>query len=67
MTDIPPYPGVCFSVFFYLINMSALTEAYAEYLERMLEESFDLVNVDESTVPSNVDLNGPITEWADVC
>mgnify|MGYP006883134345 CR=1 FL=1 len=47
--------------------MSALTEAYAEYLERMLEESFDLVNVDESTVPSNVNLDGPITEWADVC
>lgn len=54
-------------VFLYVINMSAFIEAYAEYLERMLEESLDLVNVDESTVPSTVDLDGPITEWVDVC
>ena len=47
--------------------MSALFEAYAEYLERMLDESLDLVAVDEDTVPPDVDLTGPITEWADVC
>ena len=47
--------------------MSALIEAYRGYLERMWDESLDLVTVDESTVPSTVDLDGPITEWADVC
>jgi hypothetical protein len=51
----------------YIEYMSALFEAYAEYLERMLEESLDLVEVDENTVPINVDLTGPITEWADLC
>jgi len=47
--------------------MSAFIEAYAEYLERMLEQSLDLVEVDENTVPVDVDLCGPITEWADLC
>jgi hypothetical protein len=46
--------------------MSALIEAYAEYLERMFDESLELVLVDESTVPPNVDISGPISEWADV-
>ena len=45
--------------------MSALYEAYAEYLERMLQQSDELTPVDESTVPDEV--NWPVLqEWADV-
>lgn len=45
--------------------MSAFYEAYAEYLERMLEETADLVPVDETTVPDDVNLPA-VQEWADV-
>ena len=45
--------------------MTAFIEAYAEYLERMYDESKDLDAVDKFTVPSHIDLDGPIAEWAD--
>ena len=42
----------------------ALLAAYREYLERMFEESDDLVVVDQFTVPT--DVNEPLLgEWAD--
>jgi hypothetical protein len=45
--------------------MSALTEAYREYLDRMFEESHDLYNVDVFTVPQDVDVTSPTAqEWA---
>ena len=41
--------------------------AYSEYLERMLDQSDDLVTVDVFTVPSDVDPDSPsLSEWADV-
>ena len=46
--------------------MSALIEAYAEYLERMYDESEDVVHIDIFTVPTDVDLDGRLAEWADV-
>ena len=47
--------------------MSELSLAYAEYLERMFENSDDLVVVDLFTVPRDVDLNNPVLyEWTDV-
>lgn len=46
--------------------MSELTLAYSEYLERMFENSDDLVVVDLFTVPPDVDLENPVAlEWAD--
>ena len=45
--------------------MSALYEAYAEYLERMLDESDELSLVDEATIPEGVSLP-LLEEWADV-
>ena len=45
--------------------MSALYEAYAEYLERMLDESDDLTLVDSTSVPA--DVNIPLLlEWAEL-
>lgn len=44
----------------------ALLEAYREYLERMIQQTDDLVSVDMFTVPPDVDTAGTITEWADV-
>lgn len=47
-------------------NVSELTLAYSEYLERMFENSDDLVVVDLFTVPPDVDLENPVAlEWAD--
>ena len=47
--------------------MSALIEAYAEYLERMYDTSEDLTPVDVFTVPQTVDADSPtLAEWADV-
>ena len=48
------------------LYMSAFFEAYREYLERMIDQSDDLVTVDLFTVPDTVDTEGVITEWADV-
>ena len=45
--------------------MSELYTAYAEYLERMLQESDDLVIIDSTTVPDWV--NVPLMEeWSDL-
>ena len=45
--------------------MTEFTRFYSEYLERMLEESHDLVTVDVFTVPQDVDPNSPaVQEWA---
>ena len=45
--------------------MNEFYTAYAEYAERMFQQSDELVMVDESTVPD--DVNWPLmTEWADV-
>jgi len=39
--------------------------AYSEYLERMLDDTEDLVTVDVFTVPSDVDPDSPtVQEWA---
>jgi hypothetical protein len=47
--------------------VSELSLAYAEYLERMFNNSDDLVVVDLFTVPHDVDLNNPVLiEWTDV-
>jgi hypothetical protein len=47
--------------------MSAFIDAYAEYLERMYEQSEDLTPVDVLTVPQTVDADSPtLAEWADV-
>ena len=45
--------------------MEALYKAYADYLDRMYEETDDLVLVDETTVPDDVNLPA-VQEWADV-
>ena len=47
--------------------MSAFTEAYAEYLERMYDQSDDLTLIDELTVPLHVNYDNPnLLEWADI-
>jgi len=46
---------------------SALLAAYRDYLERMFQDSDDLVGVDVFTVPLDVDVRSPrLAEWADV-
>ena len=46
--------------------MSAFLDAYAEYLERMYDESDDLTEVDIFTVPKDIDLkSGSLSEWAE--
>ena len=43
----------------------SLTEAYKVYLERMIEQSDDLIEVDVFTVPGEVNPESPtIQEWA---
>ena len=43
----------------------SLTDAYKEYLERMVDQSDDLVIVDQFTVPTDVDIESPtVQEWA---
>ena len=45
--------------------MSALTEAYREYLERMIDQTMELVTVNQFTVPWTVDMTSPVVqEWA---
>ena len=45
--------------------MTEFIRAYSEYLERMLDESHELVNVDVFTVPQDVDPSNPaVQEWA---
>ena len=60
-----PLTGGFFTCGLYGDNMSALYEAYAEYLERMIEETDDLPTVDLFTVPTDVNLV-TLSEWADV-
>ena len=43
--------------------MPELYRAYAEYLDRMVEQSDDLTRVDLFTVPPDVDLD-KLSEWA---
>ena len=45
--------------------MSELYMAYAEYLERMLDDTDDLVTVDFFTVPLGQDITPVMLEWAD--
>ena len=42
--------------------MSELYSAYAEYLERMLDDSDDLTLVDPESVPEGIDLT-LLEEW----
>ena len=43
----------------------SLTDAYKEYLERMIDQSDDLAFVDQFTVPEDVDIDSPkLQEWA---
>ena len=46
-------------------NYPALTDAYREYLDRMIEQSEDLVEVDQFTVPMTVNTTA-ISEWCDL-
>ena len=47
--------------------MSALYDAYAEYLDRMYDESDDLVTVIENTIPRDINVDfDKMSEWADV-
>ena len=43
----------------------ALLAAYREYLDRMIEQSDDLVEVDQFTVPQDAN-EAALSEWADV-
>ena len=43
----------------------ALKAAYKEYLERMIAQSQDLVQVDSLTVPEDQDITVSMTEFAD--
>ena len=45
--------------------MSALYEAYAEYLDRMIERSDELVSVDAESIPDDVECSLAWLEWAD--
>ena len=48
------------------MNYPALTEAYREYLERMIDASEDLVIFDKYTVPLDKDLDSPaLREFGD--
>jgi hypothetical protein len=42
----------------------ALKAAYKEYLERMIAQSDDLVEVDRFTVPEDQEVTPPMTEFA---
>ena len=66
-TNIPPYWVVIFSLLFFLLHMEypAFYAAFAEYADRMYDESDDLVTVDVFTVPMDVDMTR-LAEWADV-
>ena len=47
--------------------MNELYDAYSEYLDRMYDQSDDLVTVDQYTIPRDVDINNPtMSEWCDV-
>lgn len=47
--------------------MSAFIDAYTEYLERMFDESENLVSVDVFTIPKDVDPESTtLIEWADI-
>ena len=45
--------------------MSALYEAYAEYLDQMFDQSDDLMSVDLETVPDSLTVTLSWLEWAD--
>jgi len=64
---LEPYRVLCLFLLFVCTSVSELSLAYAEYLERMFDNSDDLVVVDLFTVPRDVDLNNPVLyEWTDV-
>ena len=64
---LEPYRVLCLFLLFVCTSVSELSLAYAEYLERMFENSDDLVVVDLFTVPPDVDLDNPVLyEWTDV-
>lgn len=67
MSDTSPVSTGVFYLCSTEYNMGTdLLAAYSEYLERMLDESDDLVTVDVFTVPSDVDPDSPsLSEWAD--
>ena len=48
-----------------IMEYPALYAAYAEYAERMYNESDDLASVDVFSVPMDVDMDR-LAEWADV-
>lgn len=49
------------------MQTSELSAAYAEYLDRMYDQSDDLVTVDQYTIPRDVDVDNPtMSEWCDV-
>ena len=46
-------------------NYPALTDAYREYLDRMVEMSEDLVEVDQFTVPMAYNTDA-LSEWCEL-
>lgn len=66
LPDVSPLPGgisLC-AVLLSLMEYPALTDAYREYLDRMFDETDDLVEVDQFTVPLKYNLTA-LTEFAD--
>ena len=62
-----PLTGAFVVCVVWMLFMSELYNAYADYLDRMYDESDDLVTVDQFTIPRHIDVNNPImVEWADV-
>ena len=52
-------------MFFVVTYMSALFQAYAEYLERMLQDTAELTPIDIDSMPHDVDWDR-VSEWADI-
>ena len=62
---MPPNGGFSFLCNKQEMHMSDLYEAYAEYLEKMIDVSDDLVVVDVDSVPDDVPCRLSWLEWAD--
>ena len=63
MTDNPQLTLGFFSVYTERGQMTEFYRAYGEYLERMLQQSDELVLVDEETIPYDCN-RAVMEEWA---
>ena len=68
LSPSPPIGGVvCLCCLRVCVLGDAFLAAYRDYLERMFQDSDDLVGVDVFSVPLDVDVRSPrLAEWADV-